>query len=90
MAVDTKVNVNTFLQRKLKEPDEWKDHTGKAHRKHLLAFTACKSMSAILWKLLYYHVAMSDPNDAKEGSKEVRLYELLTHANLIDKLDHMS
>jgi hypothetical protein len=47
-------------------------------------------MSAILWKLLDYHVAMSDPNDAKKRSKEVRLSELLTHADLTDKLDDMS
>jgi hypothetical protein len=46
--VDAKANDNKFLKRKLMEPDEWKDHTGKTHRKHLLAFTACKSMSAIL------------------------------------------
>jgi len=88
--VDAKVNDNKFLNRKLKEPNEWKDHTRKNHRKHSLAFTACKSMSAILWKLLDYHVAMSDPNDAKKRSKEVRLSELLTHADLTDKLDDMS
>ncbi len=79
-----------FLKRELKEPDEWKDHTGKTHRKHLLAFAACKSMSAILWRLLDYHAAMADPNDAKERIKEVRLSELLTHADLTDKLDGMS
>jgi hypothetical protein len=33
---------------------------------------------------------MPDPNDAKEGSKEVRLSELLTHADLTDKLDDMA
>jgi hypothetical protein len=31
--------------------DEWKDHSGKTHVKHLQAFTACKSMYAIMWKL---------------------------------------
>ena len=31
--VDAKVNDYKFLKRKLKEPDEWKDHTGKSHRK---------------------------------------------------------
>ena len=35
--VDAKANDNKFLKRELKEPNEWKDHTGKAHRKHLLA-----------------------------------------------------
>ena len=33
---------------------------------------------------------MADPHDAKEGSNEVRLSELLTHADLTDKLDDMS
>jgi hypothetical protein len=71
--VDAKANDNKFLKRKLKEPDEWKDHTGKTHRKHLLAFTACKSMSAILWRLLDSRASMAYPNDAKERSKKVRL-----------------
>jgi hypothetical protein len=47
-------------------------------------------MSAILWKLVDYHAAMADQRDAKEGSKGVRLSELLTHADLTDKLDDMS
>jgi hypothetical protein len=47
-------------------------------------------MSTILRRLLNYHAAMTDPNDAKEGSNEVRLSELLTHAKLKDKLDDMS
>jgi hypothetical protein len=87
--VDAKANENKFPKRKLKEPDEWKDRTGKTHKKQLLAFTACKSMSAILWRLLDYHAAVADPNDTKEGSKEVRLSELLTHADLTDKLEDM-
>ena len=62
--VKAKANDNKFPKRELKEPDEYKDHTGKTHRKHVLAFTACKSMSAILWRLLDYHAAMADPNDA--------------------------
>ncbi len=33
---------------------------------------------------------MAYPNDAKEGSKEVRMSELLTHADFTDKLDDMS
>ena len=88
--VDVKVKDNKFLKRKLKEPDEWKDHQGKTHKKHLLAFTACKSMSAILWRLLDYHVRAADPDDEKESSKEVRLAELHTHADLIEKMDEMS
>ena len=47
-------------------------------------------MSAILWKLLDYHVAMSNPNDVKKRIKEVQLSELLTHADLTDTLDDMS
>jgi hypothetical protein len=88
--VDAKANDNKFVKRKLKEPDEWKDHTGKTHRKHLLAFPACKSMSAILWSLIDFLVTEADPNDAKESNKEVRLLELLTHADLTDTLDDMS
>jgi hypothetical protein len=87
---DTKASDNKFLKRKLNEPDEWKDHTGKTHRKNMLAFTACKSMSAILWRLLDFHVAGADPNDARDINKEVRLSELLTHADLTDKLENMS
>jgi len=37
---------NTFLKRKLKEPDKRKDHAGKNHIKHFNAFTACKSLSS--------------------------------------------
>jgi len=86
--VDTKVNDNKLLKRKLKEPDEWKGHTGKTYRRHLMAFTACKSISVIPWKLLDYRVAMSDPTDAKGRVKEVRLSELLlTHADLANNLD---
>ncbi len=85
--IDTKVTENKFLKRKLKEPDEWTDHNSKTRRKHLLAFTACKSMPIILLKLQDFHAIMQDLNDGKERSKEVRLSELLTHADLTDKLD---
>ena len=88
--IDAKAKDNKFVKRKLKEPDKWKNHTGKTHKKHLLAFTASKSMSEILWKLLDCHTAMADPHDTKEGNTEVRLSELLTHADLTDKLDDMS
>jgi hypothetical protein len=47
-------------------------------------------MSAILWRLLDFHAAVADPNDAKEYSKEVRLSELLTHADLSNKLGDMT
>ncbi len=66
------------------------DHTGKTYPKHLLALTACKSMSAIMWRLLDFHAAEADPNDARESSKEVRLSELLTHADLADKWEDIS
>ena len=89
--VDAKANDdNKLLKRKFKEPGLWKDHTGKSQRKHLLVFTACKSMSEILWRLLDFHVAKADPNDARENIKEVRLSELLTHADISDKLEDMS
>ena len=35
-----KVEDNKLLKRKLREPDGWKDHSGKTHVKHLHAFTA--------------------------------------------------
>ena len=38
--VAAKVEDNKLLKRKLREPDEWKDHSGKTHVKHLQAFTA--------------------------------------------------
>ncbi len=47
-------------------------------------------MSAILWRSRDYHVALADPCDARKRSKEVRLSELLTQADLTDKLDDMS
>jgi hypothetical protein len=47
-------------------------------------------MSALLRRLLDFYVTKSDSNNAKESSKEVRLSELLTHADLTDKLDDMS
>ena len=82
---DTKANDNKFLKRKLMEPDEWKDNTGKTHRKNVLALTACKSMSVILWRLLDFHVAGADPNDARDNNEE-----LLTYADLTDQLENMS
>jgi hypothetical protein len=52
------------VKRKLKEPNEWKDHAGKTHLKHLHAFTACKSMSTLLLKLLdEYMGEMKDSSD---------------------------
>ena len=87
----TKEKDKKSLQRKLKEPDEWKDHTGKTHLKHLHAFMACKSMSALLWKLLdEYMEEMKDIGDEAATSKDIRLSELLTHADLTDKIDIMS
>ena len=81
-----------LLKRKLREPDEWKDHSGKTHVKHLQAFTACKSMSAILWKL---HDAFRIEAEAAGGNpedfaKDVALGELFTHSALMDRLDSMS
>ena len=79
------------MKRKLKEPDEWKDHAGKTHMKHMHAFTACKSMVALPWKLLdEYMEDMKDIGDEVATSKNVRLSELLTHADLMDKINMMS
>jgi len=87
----TKEKDNKSLKRKLKEPDDWKDHTGKTHLKHLHAFTVCKSMFALLWKLLdEYMKEMKDSGDEAATSKNVRLSEWPSHADLMDKIDNMS
>ena len=58
------------MKRKLKEPDEWKDSSGKTHRKHQMAFAVCKSMSAMLWKVLdHYKDEMAKSGDAKGTAK---------------------
>ena len=44
----TKAPDGKFLKRKLKEPDEWKDSSGKTHRTHQMAFAACEPMSVML------------------------------------------
>jgi hypothetical protein len=46
-----KAEDNKLLKRKLREPDEWKDHSGETHVKHLHALTAYKSMYVIMWKM---------------------------------------
>ena len=62
-----RVEENKLLKRKLREPDEWKDSSGKTHNVNLQAFTACKSMSVILWKL---HDAFRAEAVAAGGSPE--------------------
>ena len=47
-------------------------------------------MSAIIWRLLDFHVAEADSNDARESSKEVQHSEMLTPADLTEKLEDMS
>jgi hypothetical protein len=48
-------------------------------------------MSALLWKLLdEYMEEMKDIGDEAATSKDIRLSELLTHADLMDKIDIMS
>jgi hypothetical protein len=87
----TKEKDNKSLKKELKEPDEWKDHTSETPLKHLHALAACKSMFALLWKLLdEYMEEMKDSGDEAATSKDVRLSELLTHADLMDKIDNMS
>ena len=87
-----KVEDNKILKRKLREPDEWKDHAGKTHVKNLQAFTACKSMSAILWKLhdAFRLEAELAGGSAEEIAKDVALGELFTHNALMDRIDTMS
>jgi hypothetical protein len=82
---------NKLLKHKLKEPDEWKDNAGKTHVKHLNAFTTCKSMSTLFWKLLEKHKEdMRDSGDADATAKDVKLSELFTHNDMMDKLDSFS
>jgi hypothetical protein len=48
-------------------------------------------MLALLWKLLdEYLEEMKDIGDEAATSKDVRLSELLTHADLMDNIDGMS
>jgi hypothetical protein len=54
--------------------------------KHLYAFTACKSMVALLWKLLDEDKEKTKDNgDEAATANEVCLSEMLTHADLMDK-----
>ena len=87
-----KVEDNKLFKRKLREPDEWKDHSGKTHVKHLHAFTACKSMSAILWKLHDAFRAKAElaSGGAEDIAKDVALGELFTHSARMDRIDTMS
>jgi hypothetical protein len=81
---------NKSMKRNLKEPNEWKDHAGKTHVKHLHAFTTCKSMSALLWNFLdEYKGEMKNIGDDAGTSKDVRLSELVTYTDLIGKIDNM-
>ena len=80
-----------LLKRKLKEPDELVDNAGKTHHKHLLAFTVCKSMSEILWRLLdAFRLSMASSRDAAATDKDVRLGELFTHKFLMDLINNLS
>jgi hypothetical protein len=70
----TKASDGKFLKMKLKEPDQWKKSSGKTHRKHQMAFVACKSMSSMLWKMMdRYRNEMAQSGDAKATAKEVRM-----------------
>jgi hypothetical protein len=87
-----KVEDNKLLKRKLREPDEWKDHSGKTRGRNLQAFTACKSMYAILLKL---HDAFREEAELAGGSvgdlaKDVALGELFIHSALMNRIDTMS
>ena len=87
-----KVEDNKLLKRKLREPDEWKDHSGKTHVKHLQAFIACKSIFAILWKLRdAFRGEAKVAGGSTEGiAKDVALGELFTQSALMDRIDTMS
>ena len=87
-----KVEDNKLLKRKLRESDEWKDPSGKTHVQHLHAFTACKSMSAILWKLhdAFQTEAESASGNEADIAKDVALGELFTNNALMDRIDTMS
>ena len=69
------VEDNTLLKRNLRERDEWKDHSGKTHVKHLQAFSAFKSMTAIMWKLhdVFWAEAESGGGSAEGIAKDVAL-----------------
>ena len=87
-----KVEDNKLLKRKPREPDEWKDHSGKIHVKHLHAFNACQSMSPILWKLhdAFRAEVESACGSAEDIAKDIMLGELFTHIALKDRIDTMN
>jgi hypothetical protein len=89
---DAKVEDSKLLKRKLREPNEWKGQSGKTHVKHLQAFTACKSMSDIMWKLheAFRTEAESAGGSAEDIAKDVALGELFTYIALMDRIDTMS
>ena len=88
-----KVEDNKLLKRKFWESEEWKDHSGKTHVKHLQAFTAFKSMSAIIWKLhdAFRAEAELTSGNAEDIAKDIALGELFTHnAIMMDRINNMS
>ena len=67
-----------------------KDHAGKTRLKNMHAFPSCKSMSALIWKLLdEYMEEMKDNGDDAATASDVRLSEMRTHSDLMYKLDNM-
>ena len=80
---------DNMLKRKLRESYEWTDHSGKTHVRHLQAFTACNSMSAIMWKLhdaFGVEAKLADGN-AEDITKDVAMGELFTHIALMGRID---
>jgi hypothetical protein len=85
-----KIEDDKLLKRKLKEPDEWVDNVGKTHQKHLQAFTTCKSLSEILWRLLdVFRLSMANSGNPETIDKDVRLGEFYAHKALMDRIDEM-
>jgi len=87
-----KVEYNKLLKKKLREPDERKDHSGKTHVNHLHAFIACKSLYVVLWKLhdAFRAEAELASGSAEDIAKDVVLGKLFTHNALMDRIDTMS
>jgi hypothetical protein len=69
----TKLTDNKILKMELKDPDEWKDSLDRTHKKHQMAFAACKSMYVMMRKVLDHYREESQGGNDKATNKEIRL-----------------
>jgi len=59
-------------------------------KKHLQAFTSCKPLSEILWRLLdAFRLSMANSREPEAADKDVRMEEIYTHKALMVRIDEM-